>query len=130
MYSNAYSQKQGKARKPIRRADGKVIGNIIGDTLVKKVSGSKHMLRNPKGWAVDKSSVLQAKQSGATKIEIRDRETGILYRSSMECFIRYGIDFDRGFGSQIALPLERWTVINPTNTPDRQLGFFDNGGIQ
>lgn len=73
--------------------------------------------------------MIQAKQSGATRIEIRDRETGIIYRSTIENFIRYGINLDRGFGSQIALPIERWTAINPSDAPVRQLGFFDNGGI-
>lgn len=129
MYSNAYSQKQGKAVKPIRSADGRVIGNIIGDTLVKRVYGSKHMLRTPKGWAVDKTSVFEAKQAGAKKIEIRDRETGIIYRSSLDSFLSYGINFDRGFGPQIALPLDRWTVISPADATERQLGFTDIGGI-
>lgn len=123
MYSNPFSSKSSH-KKPVYRSDGRVIGNLVGDTLIKSVFGSRHMLRTPKSWAVDTVSVMQAKEAGAKNIEIRDRETGSIYRSSFENFLRYGIHLDRGFGKQIALPLEKWSVIHPGESSPTQPGLF------
>ena len=113
-----------KEKKPVYRSDGRVIGNLQGDTLVKRVIGSKHMLRTPKAWAVDVVAYEQAKRAGARYIEIRDRESGITYRVSLDGFLRFGIRLDRGYGAQIALPLEKWTVMNPSDPAGRQLELF------
>ncbi|NLG97114.1 MAG: hypothetical protein GX491_07115 [Chloroflexi bacterium] len=123
MYPKSFYHAANKKR-PVYRSDGRIIGQLQGDTLVKKVTGSRHMLRTPKAWTVDVVAAEQAKRAGARYIEIRDRESGITYRVSLDRFIRYGIRLDRGYGAQIALPLEKWTVMNPGDLTGWQLDLF------
>ena len=121
---NPTIQLKNDDRFPIHRADGKVIGEVVGQVFSKPVKGSRHMLRVPPAWAVDAVSITQAKQAGAKWIEIHDQESGAIYRCSMANFERHGFAFDRGFGGQIGLALERWTEIKPGEQPLQQLPLF------
>lgn len=124
MYSTSQKQKSQRKRMPVYRSDGRMVGDFFGDTLIKHVSASRHMLRSPKAWAFDKHIIDQAKRAGLKYVEIHDRESGLIYKSNLDNFIWHGISFNRGFGAQIALKLEKWTVTNPNNTGERQLEFF------
>ncbi|MBN1304963.1 MAG: hypothetical protein JXA13_11055 [Anaerolineales bacterium] len=129
MYSTSVSKtlQGGKNTVPIHNGNGKVIGEVEGEVFKKKVKGSLHQLQIPPAWAVDTISIRQAKQAGATKIEIEDKESGAIFRCGMAIFERYGFAFDRGFGSQIGLALAHWMEIEPGNEPPHQLPMF--GGL-
>ena len=87
---------------------GKKIGRVQGDIFYKSIHGSKHMLRTPPGLAVDLQALLDAEQAGADRIVITDTETGTQYRADISRLKKRGFTFDRGFGRQIALPLDAW----------------------
>ena len=94
---------------------GKVIGSLINKTLQKKVKGSKHMLRKPKGWAWDKSVIEEAEKSGGRIVEITDSETNTKFISTFADFRKFGIPINRGFGDQIALPIAYWSTDKQDN---------------
>ncbi len=98
---------------PVFNSSGHVIGEIRGNTLYKKVKSSVHMLLMPKAWAIDEDAIDFAVSKGTTDIEVSDKESGSVYRCSIQTFVRYGVKINRGFGQQIALPLSYWSIITP-----------------
>jgi hypothetical protein len=108
-------------KQPVFNGKGKVVGHIFGRTLFKNVSGDQHMLRNPKGWAWDTDILNTANQIGVTNVEISDRESGKTYKANIKDFWTHGIEFNRGFGNQIVLCIQYWTIENPGEPPAQQL---------
>jgi len=117
-------QKGHRNSKPVRRSDGRVVGSIEGDTLRKRVYGSRHMLRTPRAWAVDADILTNAQKAGVRFVEVVDKESGTTYRTSLDRFFHFGFQLNRGFGLQVALPLEKWVILNPEKSGAVQLGFF------
>lgn len=100
-------------------AQGKPVGDVRDGTFRKRCRASVHMLRKPRGWALDIESLGQAERAGATIVQIEDTESGRVYRASIESIRDNGIPLDRGFGEQLSLPLSGWTVRDR-----RQMSFF------
>jgi len=94
----------------IIRVNHKIVGQVVGNRFVKKVKASRHMLREPKGWAVDVQSLGDAERLGARELEIEDTESGAIYTASFQRIRSKGFHFDRGHGQQICLPLQFWSV--------------------
>ena len=94
----------------IVRANYKIFGQVVGNRFVKRVRASKHMLREPRGWALDSESLVAAERLGAREVEIEDTESGAIYTASFERIRNKGFRFDRGHGQQICLPLQFWSV--------------------
>ena len=87
-----------------------VVGKVEGDVFLKSIRGSRHILRKPPAIAFDVSTLNQAEQAGAVIVQVVDQETGITYRAQIAHIKDVGIRIDRGYGEQIALPLEGWTM--------------------
>ncbi|MCK7467069.1 MAG: hypothetical protein MZU91_02185 [Desulfosudis oleivorans] len=98
-----------------------VVGYVRGDTFFKTLSGSKHFKRKPAGIANDVSAIRDALNAGASWTEVTDRETGTIYRASIELINSMGIRFNEGFGNQINLLFQYWTKSLDINskTPKR-----------
>ena len=119
---------------PTRRLSGavpiysgtRVVGYVAGTTFRKAVKGSTHLLQRPRGWAADLSSLRDALAAGATHIEILDTECGATYRASIQTMLDTGLEFDRGFGRQIVLPLADWQ--RPDLGEGSQLSLFGEVG--
>ena len=92
----------------IRRADGRIVGEIVNGVFSKSIDASKHFLRVPPAIANDLDVLAQAKERGARVCEITDRETGTTYRATIEKIWRRGFHVERGHGAQIALALSEW----------------------
>lgn len=112
---------------PVYRGDGKVvIGVTTGNTFVKRVQGSKHMLRQPRGWATDTDVLDEVRARGVTIIKVIDRESGISYVAHIGDFDRYGVMVHRQHGVQLCLPLKYWSVdgvppaLPMVNTPSAE----------
>jgi hypothetical protein len=103
------------------RAGGRIVGSVIDGKFCKRVRGSKHMLREPRGWAIDVQSLTDAERLGAREVEIHDSESDVIYTASVERIRSKGLKFDRGFGQQVCLPLQSWAV-HPLGEP-RQLSL-------
>lgn len=95
-------------------AAGKIVGEVRNGVFTKRVRGSVHMLRRPPGWALDVQSLDEAEAAGVQTVCIIDTETGKRYRATV-AVLRSDRAFglDRGFGRQIALPLDYWRVDDP-----------------
>jgi hypothetical protein len=109
-------------RQDLRAASGRVVATVDGDCLKKQLDGSKHLLRKPPGIAFDADILEAAERAGAVRVEVRDRETGITYRSTLADFWTHGVKLDRGFGLQVCLPFGFWLARRP-GAPV-QLGLF------
>ena len=90
----------------------KVVGNVTCLAYYKTVTGSKHFLRTPPAISNDVQALRDAEKAGAIAVIIRDKETGIRYKSSIEAIFKFGISLNRGYGNQIALPMKYW-IITP-----------------
>lgn len=111
-----------KARQALYAANGRAVAWVQGGALCKQVDGSKHFLRQPAGIAFDAAILTQAEDAGAARVWIRDRETGTVYRATLEAFALHGVRVDRGFGVQVCLPFAFWQRETP-GAP-RQLSLF------
>lgn len=98
------------AATPIYLPDGRVVGRVVGNDFVKSLRSSVHMLRRPRGWALDLDTLDQAREVGATRVVIRDLDTSTTYTAAVADILKYGVTVRRGHGDQVALPLTRWSV--------------------
>lgn len=87
-----------------------IVGKVLNGVFSKRVHGSRHFLRKPPAIALDIDTVEQALRLGATKVEVYDMESGMLYRAKIDLIFEKGFRFNRGFGDQIALCLSRWEI--------------------
>lgn len=97
--------------RPIRDS-GKIVGCAQDGVFIKKVRRSRHLLRVPKpSWAFGEQSIAEAKAAGCSRIQVCEQESGTVYEASIKRVERDGFAFDRGYGPQVALPLECWTKL-------------------
>jgi len=92
---------------------GKPVARQIGNTLFKRVRASVHQLRQPPSWAIDERILQEAIKNGVKMVKIFDVETRKIYKTPVDSFAKFGIKLNRGFGLQIALPLNYWIVNIP-----------------
>lgn len=109
------------------RLAGRTVAELRGETLVKRVRGSLHLLLKPrKAWAVDNNVLVDAERRGARVVEVLDQETGQVYWAGIALFHLRGFTVDRGYGEQRGLALEHWQVgdaVRPPAAVPVQLGF-------
>jgi hypothetical protein len=86
----------------------KIIGEVKGKFFCKKVSGKKHFLQKPPAIANDISILHDAMGKGATIVAIFDTDTKLEYFSYIDVILRKGFVIDRGYGKQMALPMNMW----------------------
>ena len=100
-------------KRQVVRAAGRVVGEMRGDLFVKRVCPAKHMLKIPRGWALDVGSLKDAEHLGARHVETHDVETDEVYTAPIALIRAQGFTVDRGHALQIAPPLERWSCESP-----------------
>lgn len=101
-------------------------GRIVADVWYKTARGSVHMLRNPRGWAVDYTDLAAAEACGAVFLRIVDAETGRQFWAALSNLRTCGFPVRRGFGVQLALALADWAPTREAlgePEPARQLSF-------
>lgn len=119
--SNLYYNSNGKTI-PVF-VGNKFIGEVVGNTFLKHIKGSLHILWRPPAIALDIESLRFAEESGAEFVEIIDTETGDLFFSSINQIWQKGTKFNRGYGNQIFLRLEYWN--QPGKQDSCQLSLFE-----
>ena len=87
---------------------GKAVGTVIGKKFIKKLDSRKHFLKVPPAIAFDVSSIKKAERYGATILSVFDTYKKVFYTAQIKSLQENGININRGFGSQIALPLQFW----------------------
>ena len=88
------------------------------------MNASHHFLHTPPAIAWDLTALEDARQRGVVRCEVRDRESGRVYSTSLEAFYAKGFQLDRGYGQQLALPLSYWRVSEPGQPVAVQLSMF------
>lgn len=78
-----------------------ITGEILNDSYVKRVTRSKHFLRNYGGYAIQKEILNNIKDSVKEIVILED--TGSEFRISIENFIKRGFDIDWGHGKQVVV---------------------------
>ena len=104
-------------------------GAVVGTVWYKQVAASKHQLRQPPAWCVDCDDLDAAQAAGATLLLVEDVESGRQFLASLDVIKRHGFRFDRGCGSQLALPLKRWYTFAPDMRPAVQARLFGEAAI-
>jgi hypothetical protein len=113
----------------IRRADGKPVGFVEGDTFYKHVRASKHQLRIPPAWACDAAILNQALKLDAVWIVLKDYDANLTWKSRISAFWGKGsFEINRGYGRQRVLPLDYWNVSG--ETINEQLSFREMAAFQ
>jgi hypothetical protein len=79
-------------------------------TFQKRYQASKHFLRKPAAICYDVTVLRRAESLGAVIALVIDIDSGRQYTAQIATIWQHGFKFNRGFGEQIALPLERWAV--------------------
>jgi hypothetical protein len=90
--------------------DGRVVGEIDGNTFFKSVHASKHQLKSPPAWSIDADIFDKEIKPDCTQILIKDQETGNQYQCSIETFDQFKRNLDRGYGHQYYLTIDRWDI--------------------
>ncbi len=90
---------------------GKLAGTLKDGIYRKKVNSIKHKMKMFDAYGVDKRIMLELQKEGCTEIRILETDTQIIYFSSLENFLKNGIEknFD---GIQIFLPIKFFQVNN------------------
>jgi len=105
--------------------DGKFFGEVIGDTLIKKIKGSRHMLQTPLAIAFDIAAFELARKLGARKVSVTDTTSGKVYKTLFSTIDREGFDVkDYGFGNQRDLRMQYWSYGDEQY--GRQLEFWND----
>ena len=93
------------------------VGEVIGDTFVKKVHSNTHRMFTPPAWAHDANSWDNdiRKDPAIRFFLIVDEDTGRNYWTTVTNFGKYCIATDRGAGLQYELTLDRWSSTKPAN---------------
>ena len=111
---------------PVRRADGRIVGELTGDIL-RKHAKREHMLREPAAWAWDAAILEAVERAGARVTEVECG--GLIYRATLADFRRYGFPVNRGHGDQRGLALTYWHVRRVGEPPAAvQLSLFGGAG--
>ncbi len=98
---------------PVYNNEGKQVGEIEGDSLIKHVRFSRHYFKKVGGWAWDTHVIEQAESMGVTSTIIYDDERHKVYKVSLADFRWHGVPICyAGYEPQICLPLPYWKA-NP-----------------
>jgi len=127
------------AAQPVRAANGRVVGHVAGGVFSKRAQASKHMLRAPRGWALDADTLAELRALHVASVVVTDTETNTVYAAPLAEFDVnvHGVAFNRGAGPQVVLPLGYWAVNGqppalaprqPDPDAPRQLSLFAEVG--
>jgi hypothetical protein len=112
-----HNTKQARAQAvAIRRADGRKIGTVRGDTFFKKIHDA-HFLTTPRGIASDVDALRQAERAGAKLFCAHHVEANRDYIAPIARFFSRGIKVNRGYSPQLALILADFNRDDDAPTP-------------
>ena len=122
---------------PVHADDGRIVGEIRGQTFYKRVK-SAHFLTRPPALGNDLTVLAQLQAAGVERLEVINIDTGTTYTTTWETWERHSFPVNRaGFGPQRALPLGWWSVDGappalarrePDRDAPRQLPLFAEVG--
>jgi hypothetical protein len=109
---------------PIKLQDGRRIGYLFYGCFYKIVKISKHFLRTPPAIAIDEEVFSKTIVYRCNTIVILEREAEEIYEVPVSVFSEHCFGINRGYGTQLALPL-KWWATNGNGV--HQLSFAEVG---
>ena len=127
-HHNNSSTPRNSGNTPVK-AQGKIIGYLMGENFIKFVIGSRHRLKYPQpSWAVDCQAFDEEIKPSAREIVVIDKEDGKEYRVSTETFASHAFRFNRGHGDQYGCPIR---FFETTGNGHNQLSLWGGqNGVQ
>jgi hypothetical protein len=121
--SKAYHEVLETVYNATGRACGAIVCDADGSIWLEKrgLDPRVHRLRQPPAWATDSEHLDRLEERGGHGVRLITA-TGETWTATLKAFRQHGVEFDRGFGWQVALPLRFWRVESD-DTP-RQLDLF------
>jgi len=109
LVESSHCRNSNNFQKFVNTPQGKIIGHIQDHTFVKRVQGSKHMLRKPPAWCISKQAFCEDILPITSEIIIEDTENEVTYECLTEVFAEHAFEIQRGnFEPQLALTLNHW----------------------
>lgn len=106
---------------PVHNAQGRVVGHISQGWLVKRnLNPATHMAYRPRGWATDAAHL---ELPGVVGIRLHTTN-GETWTATLKQFQEHGVAVNWGFGPQVVLPAEFWSVARPGEVEARQLALL------
>jgi len=90
--------------------------------LERNIYGSRHLLRQPPAIAFDATEYERLRRE-FDRIEVKDRESGIIYRIAASDFDAERELLDRGYGLQYYVRLEYWQTTQGGYQPPLPLAM-------
>lgn len=87
---------------------GRIIGEIRGDTFTSYRQAERHMLRTPPAWALDAAVLRALAERGVTRVVIVAADWRLTFTAPLAAFFAQGFAFNRGHGQQVGLKLGYW----------------------
>ena len=91
------------------RITKKILGMTIDDTFLKTGLKQKHLLHNEGGVPAIDLRVWDKARDEVNNIFIRT-EDGKVFMTSRDNFEAHKKEIDYGFGRQLTMPIENWTI--------------------
>ena len=104
-----------RTRRPAR-LNGKCVWAAENGTLERTIVGSRHLLRQPPGIAFDAAEYERLRHQ-FNRIEVKDREKGLIYTLAASDFDAHREPIDRGHGRQYLVRLEHWKATQGEHQP-------------
>lgn len=105
---------------PVLMDGNKMIGSIFNKKYIKQIR-KKHLMTTPPAIAIDKDVFARNIQRDCLSIFIIELDEQVIYSTSVDNFILHSFYLNRGFGGQLALPMEYWGrntgVVNQVTLP-------------
>lgn len=90
-------------------AGSRIIGTVKGDCFYKSIAANGY-LQKPRAICFSVDSLNRAERLGATHVQVRDKDTGDIWRASIAHIRENGFPVHRaGFEPQVGLCLDGWT---------------------
>jgi hypothetical protein len=89
---------------------GKKIGVIDGESFVKEIRGSKHIMRKPHAIFFDIQSLRDVERLGCKRVRVTDKETGDIYAAELSLIWQHAIYKNYGYGEQVGLAVNLFTI--------------------
>lgn len=121
---NKYSTNKSNSQK--RRVDG--ICKRQDHAIFKSGVSSDHMICSPIAWAIDKSFLSNAINSGLKLSVIYEKVAGLFYQSFLKDSSAHGIEIGhKAFGNQIVLPIKYRQITTPGQVIPIQRLYLSRG---
>ena len=107
--TRAFKSQSSRSSTPIF-CNGRVVGQVEGHVFRKVVHSGRHFLRQPRAIAFDRSTLHDAEAAGARLVHVYDRNCQDTYTATLETVWQHCFPVRRGFGDQVGVPLDRWSI--------------------